>query len=473
MLSEVIRESMRQELVSAIGESKVLWEKADIFPYTADNYVGTMRLGEDFKHFPDLVVLPETTTEVQAVVRLAAEHKIPLLPKGGGSNRAGMLVPYHGGIAIDTIRMNKVVEVSVPNLYVTVQPGITLKELDVQLAPYGLTLNQIQGSYKVATVGGSISTGGFARKHQKYGVISDRVMSLEAVLPDGSVLRTGPKVLYTSTGYGLHQIFVGAEGTLGVITEATLRVEPLPEASRAILAFFDDFWGACEASKRVSASCVTFAGAEAFEVAEDGDYGAPLGMRGVFLIDFEGTKGEVDAEVAYVKSLIEESGGVFGREEDASAIIGDYPLRWCGSRVITGFESELDTYVPVDKLEEFYGRLWNDIMPRYGIKPSPGSAHGIDVGRYRMAYAQFGIPEGQDGWENHQKAMREIAEVATSLGGSISGCIGVGVKHRDLLPLEYSPVALEVMRRIKEVFDPDGIMNPGKKLPPRDVCNRQ
>ncbi len=462
-----VKDDIRHELAQIVGADRMLWKKQDMLPYTADSFVGTMRKGEDTKHFPDFVVLPETTAEVQAVVMLAAKHRVPLLPKGGGSNRAGMLVPYHGGIVVDTIRMNKVLEVSVPDLSVTVQPGITLKELDEALEPYGLALNQVQGSYKVATVGGSISTAGFARKHQKYGVIGDRVMSLEVVLPDGRVLRTGPKVLYTSTGYRLHQLFIGSEGTLGIITEATLRVEPLPEASRSLIAYFDDFWGANDAAKRIMASCVTFAGAEAFDIAQEGDYGAPPGKRGAFYIDFEGTRGEVDAEVAYVTRIIEEAGGLLGRDEDAKAIVDDYTLRWCGSRAITGFEDELTPYIPTERLEEFYEKLWGDIMPRYGIEPSPGGAHEVDVGRYRMAYAQFHIPDGEDGWDKWQQALREIAELATGMGGSISSCIGVGVKHREKLRLEYSDVALEMMLRLKEELDPDGIMNPGKKLPSR------
>jgi len=242
MMDSSLQEEITKILVNRIGDGKVLWKKTDLTPYTRDSY--NIRFDEDCKYFPDLVVLPEMTSDVQEIVRIAAKYKIPLIPKGGGSNRAGMLVPIHGGIIVDTIKMNRVIEVDAANLSVTVQPGITLKELDEHLARYGLALNQEQGSIKVATVGGSISTSGFSRKYQKYGTIANRIMSLEVVLADGRVLRTGPKVLYTSTGYRLHQLFVGAEGTLGIITEATLRLEPLPEAKDAILAFYNDFWAA-------------------------------------------------------------------------------------------------------------------------------------------------------------------------------------------------------------------------------------
>ncbi|HJX04339.1 MAG TPA: FAD-binding oxidoreductase, partial [Thermoplasmata archaeon] len=156
-------EAVRKRLADLLGEDRVLWRRADLEPYTTDADIVTIRKGEDTKYYPDLVVLPRDTPEVQKVVQLAARHNIPVLPKGGGSNRTAMLLPIKGGIVIDTIQMNKVREISVPDLYVTAQAGITLKELDAKLAEHGLALNQEQGSYKVATVGGAISTAGFGR----------------------------------------------------------------------------------------------------------------------------------------------------------------------------------------------------------------------------------------------------------------------------------------------------------------------
>lgn len=463
MIDRVLLEQIRAHLSSVLGERRVLWEKTDLLPYTKD----TLRnpRGEDFRYWPDLVVLPETTADVQAVVRVAAKHKIPLLPKGGGSNRTGMLVPIHGGIVIDTIRMNRVIEVSVPDLYVTVQPGITLKEVENHLAGYGLALNQEQGSFKVATVGGSISTAGFSRKHQKYGTISDRVMSLEVVLADGSVLRTGPKVLYTSTGYRLPQLFIGAEGTLGVITEATLRVEPLPEAKAVVLGFYDDFWAANEAAQRTMATSVTFVGGEAYELLDGGAWGAPPGKNGVFYVALEGTEGEVEAQVAFMRKIINETGGVLANEGDAMKLFGKYTEQWCGARARPEIDNCFTTVVPMEKLKEYYDRLWNDVMAKQGVLHVPGVKLWLDVGRYRLAGGRYFIPQGEEGWADYQKAARGQAALATSLGGSISGCHGVGLEHRDYLDLEYSEVALDVMRSIKKALDPDNIMNPGKMIP--------
>ena len=464
MMDSSLQEEITKILVNRIGDGKVLWEKTDLTPYTRDGY--NIRSDEDCKYFPDLVVFPEMTSDVQEIVRIAAKYKIPLIPKGGGSNRAGMLVPIHGGIIVDTIKMNCVIEVDAANLSVTVQPGITLKELDEHLARYGLALNQEQGSIKVATVGGSISTSGFSRKYQKYGTIVNRIMSLEVVLADGRVLRTGPKVLYTSTGYRLHQLFIGAEGTLGIITEATLRVEPLPEAKDAILAFYDDFWAARDAALKVMATGVTCTGAEVQEIGEESELNAPENKKGIFLIIFEGTKEEVRAEVDFVKKIVEKTKGVFGNHDEALRQMNGYELLWCGTRATTiGYEDNLMPYIPMDKMREFYDKLWDQIMPKYGIKPLPGERYENDIGRYSMAYSQFYIPSGKDGWMKHKEVKREIAKLVTGLGGSIASCVGVGIAERDNLDLEFSEVALDIMREIKHALDPDNIMNPGKKIP--------
>jgi FAD/FMN-containing dehydrogenase len=463
MIDALKREELRSRLVKALGGQRVLWKEADLLPYAKDTY--RIRFDEEFKYLPDAVVFPDTTTDVQKVVQIAAEIRVPIIPKGGGSNRTGMLVPIHGGIVVDTIRMNRIVEISAPNLYVTVQPGITLKELEERLFEHGLALNQEQGSLRIATVGGSIATSGFSRKHQKYGTIADRVMSLEVVLADGSVLRTGPKILYTSTGYRLHQLFISSEGTLGIITEATLRVEPLPEAKYAVMAFYGDFWKSIEAAQRLMGSGVMFAAGEAFAVEDTELYGGPKGESSILYVILEGTKGEVEAETAFVSRLMEETGGVLSSPENALKLVDKYTSQWCGARAMTGFEDALTTYVPIERMREFYDKLWNEIMPRHGTGPLPGEKYSLDVGRYKIMAGRFYLPKGEGGWDKYQELLRDIAKMTTGLGGSISSCHGVGIEHKNNLDLEYSEVALDTMRAIKTALDPDNIMNPGKKLP--------
>lgn len=461
------RESVKELLIEAIGENKVLHGKADLQVYRRDAFTQLMSEDERERYSPDFAVLPETTADVQKIVTIASEHDIPIIPKGGGSNLVGALVPVTGGIIIDTIKMRRIVEISVPDLSVTVQTGITLKELDAELSKHGLALNQLQGSYKVATIGGSISTSGFPRKHNKYGSIADRVMSLEVVLADGRVLRTGPKVLYTSTGYRLHQLFIGAEGTLGVVTEATLRVEPLPEAQAIVMAYYDDFMKALEVASRIKISGVTNVGLEAFEIPVKWEFEVPNGKRGVVIADFEGTKGEVEAEKEYVTGIIHETGGALSKPKDAESYAIGYEMIWCGLKAMTDLRRDyICSFIPSERLKEFYDEIWNRIMPKYGMTNTlTGERCGLDVGRYEMAYGTYLIPDGDRWHENYEGAVKEVVELTVSLGGSIAACMGVGMKYNNYLRLEYSETALGVMRGIKTLLDPKNIMNPMKKLP--------
>jgi glycolate oxidase len=462
-----LHDEIKAALIAKLGEKKVFWQEVDLQPYKSESYTRLMKPDERTKYFPDFAVVPETTEDVRKVVLIAAKHKIPIIPKGGGSNLAGMLIPVKGGIIIDTIKMNRIIEISIPNLSVTVQPGISLKEIEVELAKHGLALNQLQGSFKVATIGGSISTSGFPRKHNKYGTIADRVMSLEVVLADGRILRTGPKVLYTSTGYRLHQLFIGAEGTLGVITEATLRVEPLPEVADAVMAYYDDFSKALKTMIRVKTSCVTYVGAEVFEIADDWAYEVPDGKSALVVVEFEGAKGEVEAEIEFVTKILLESGGILSDRKDAQGYADGYDMIWCGLRAVADVIGDsIAPYVPLERIEEFYAKVWGEIMPKYGLVHAPsGERCGLDSGRYEMGYGTFIIQDSEEGIERYMAARKEIAELVTSMGGSIQGCMGVGLKLRDLMGLEYSEVALETMRKIKQQLDPDNIMNPGKKIP--------
>ena len=470
-MDEVKRGSAELELVRLLGRDRVLSEASDLTAFSMDTYRQSELI--DFKKMPDFAVMPVTTAEVVGIVEVASKYGLPIIPKGGGSNRTGMLVPLDGGILIDTVRMNHVIEVSKPGLSVTVQPGITLADLERQLDAFGLTLNQEQGSFRMATVGGSISTSGFSRKHQKYGAISNRVMSLEVVLSDGRVLRTGPKTLYTSTGYRLQDLFIGSEGTLGIITEATLRVEPIPEARAAVLAFYDEYWAAFSAAEALMGSPVNFVGAEAYEIPDPERYGAPIEKKGIFYVLFDGIEAEVAAEKAFVEKLIDDTGGLLGQSDVAKTLITKYVAQFCGARASTGAEDVITSYVPLARSKEFYDELWNRIIPKYGGSPVPGEALSLDVGRYRIQGARFFLPKGDGWWERYQMILREVAKLVTGLGGTISACHGVGIEHRDLLVYEYSPVCLDAMRSIKQVLDPNNIMNPGKMIPRPEMSSGQ
>jgi FAD/FMN-containing dehydrogenase len=185
----------------------------------------------------------------------------------------------------------------------------------------------------------------------------------------------------------------------------------------------------------------------------------------LFYLGFEGTKGEVHAQVEFVKKIVHETGGVLAKHDDAAKFMEKYTSQWCGARALTGFEDALTTYVPVEHMREFFEKLWGEVMPKHGTAPLPGEKFSLDVGRYRIMAGRFYLPKGEGAWEKYQALLRDIAKLTTRLGGSISSCHGVGIEHRDNLDLEYSEVALDVMRDLKKALDPDNIMNPGKMLP--------
>jgi hypothetical protein len=188
---------------------------------------------------------------------------------------------------------------------------------------------------------------------------------------------------------------------------------------------------------------------------------------GIFYATLEGLRGEVESEKAFIEKLVAETGGIQASQEMAEKLLDRYAKQFCGARALIGAEDTITCYLPIDKVDEFYGIFWGTLMPKYELKPVPGEALSLDVGKYRILGARYFIPKSEEGWNDYQKALREIAELATRLGGSISACHGVGIEHRDNLDLEYSEVALDVMREIKKVFDSDNLMNPGKKLPER------
>jgi FAD/FMN-containing dehydrogenase len=212
-------------------------------------------------------------------------------------------------------------------------------------------------------------------------------------------------------------------------------------------------------------TCVTYTGGEAYGSNDASEYGASPGKKGAFYLGFEGTKGEVEAEVAYVKDIIRRTGGMITSLEHTARFMSKYTIQWCGARVATGHEGPLTTYVPLERMRDFYDKLYGEILPKYGTGPLPGEEYSLDVGRYRIVAGRYFVPKGEKAWERYQGMLREIAELATGLGGSISTCHGVGIEHRDNIELEYDEVALDTMRAIKKVLDPDNIMNPGKKIP--------
>ena len=245
----MIEPRLAEDLKDIAGDENVLTSPEELLCYSYDSTV--------LQHLPEIVVLPRTTEEVAATVKLASQEAIPLVPRGAGTNLAGGTVPIKGGIVLSLTRMTDVISIDTVNMVAVVQPGVVTGKLRAEVARHGLYYPPDPASLKATTIGGNVGMNAGGPHALKYGVTSDYVMGLEVVLPSGEVIRTGGKAIKNVTGYNLTQLFVGSEGTLGVITEITLRLIPQPEATGSVLAAFADLDDAATLVNRILHAGVT------------------------------------------------------------------------------------------------------------------------------------------------------------------------------------------------------------------------
>jgi len=407
-------------------------------------------------------VLPESAEEVSEIVRLAIEHRTPIVPRGGGSSGVGGTIPSDGSIVLSTSRMEKVIEVDPVNLTVTAQAGVNLKRMDEILEPHGLILAQEQGSYKTANIGGAVSTNGFSVRHNRYGNIGDNVLSMEVVIGDGRILRTGRKVCSNSSGYALHKIFVGAEGTLGIITELTLRVMPKPEVEIALVASFDSWEDAERTAVRVMQSGLGYSGG--YCVGSVSPEPGTDGMVGRIILGVEGNREEAATTKKLLESMLNEAGGKLLDEEESFEIWRHHRMLWCGTAREDFAIDDLVAAMPLQHYDKAFARIEQEIFPKYGIRSNDEEKRVIALGTRPIMAFNFTFDEGKLSLADKQKALGEMMRVVAEYGGVGAGCHAIGLMLRDHFGIEHDPIRFAVMRDIKKLFDPHNIMNPGKKF---------
>ncbi len=454
-------------LTEALDLARVLTDPEALAHYAHDET-------EDLRHPPEVVVKPLTTTEVAAVVKLCAAHQVPITPIGGRTGLSGGALSVHGGVGLALDRMNAIVVIDERNLQVTVQPGVITQVLQEAVAAKGLYYAPDPSSRGSCTIGGNLAENAGGPRAVKYGVTRDFVLNLEVVLPNGEVIWTGANTLKNSTGYDLTRLIVGSEGTLGIITQAVLRLVPLPRTNRLMLVPFPDPYKACEAVSAVFRAGITPSALEFMErdaiewtlrfvqgvsvpVAEDikahllievdGDHDDAL-MR-----DCETILGVMEAhgcgEVLFAESAAEKDALWFMRRRVGEAVKSNSVYK------------EEDTVVPRYELPRLLEGV-KTIGARYGFR-SVCYGHAGD-GNLHVNIIKGDLSDAV--WENElPKAIREIFELTVSLGGTLSGEHGIGLVQRPYMDIAFNPVQLDLMRGLKHLFDPQGIMNPGKVLP--------
>jgi glycolate oxidase len=421
---------------------------------------------------PDLVALPSSTAEVQALVRIAREAGVPIVPRGAGTGISGGAVPARGGVVISTARMNRVLDIDAANRCAVVQPGVINLELSRVSEPYGLFFAPDPSSQKVSTIGGNIGTNAGGPHCLSLGITVNHVLGLETVMHDASVLRLGGKAP-DAPGLDMTGLMVGSEGTLGIVTEATVRLLPLPEAVRTTLALFASVEAASETVSDLIARGVVPSALEmmdklalsAIEAAFHAGYPPEAGA--VLLVEVDGLLEGVEAQAAVVDQVCRAAGAL---EIRLAASADDRARLWAARK---GAASAMGRIAP-----NYY--LHDAVVPRTRL-PSV-LAHVVEIGqRYQLPIANlFHAGDGnlhpmilfdvrEPGiLERVLAAGREILTRCVEAGGTITGEHGVGMEKPAFMPLIFSADDLEVMRRVRSVIEPSGQFNPAKILPTPD-----
>ena len=414
------------------------------------------------------VVLARTAADVQAVIRYSRQHKIPVVPRGGGSGKSGGALAAKGGIILSLEKMDKIVEIDKADSVVVVEPGVVLETLQAAVEAEGLFYPPDPNSQKWCTIGGNLAHNAGGPRALKYGVTSNFVLGLKAVLPDGTLIETGHRSWKGVAGYDLTHLIVGSEGTLAVVTEATLKLIPLPRRVETLLALFqseDQAAAACQAifaAGLLPRACELFDGTSMRAVSPKAPFKFPEGVGGGLLIEHDGHGDGVAEELFSSGEICTAHGAI-----DVLAAQDESQRRrlWETRRLVSVALTEWKPFKISEDIAVPRGRLLELIRKVRQI----GEAHGIATASYGHAgdgnlHANllFDTLEQRHAGE---AAVAEVIDAAIAMGGTITGEHGVGLAKRRFLAHEQSPAVLALQRRLKAAFDPDDLLNPGKILP--------
>lgn len=414
---------------------------------------------------PDAVVFPRTEQEVQEIVRACGKYGVPIVPYGAGSSMEGHTIPIHGGICLSTRDMNGIIEIVAEDALAVVQPGVTRKQLNTELRALGLTFPVDPGAD--ATLGGMASTRASGTAAVRYGTMRENVLALRAVTADGEVVKTGSRAKKSSTGYDLTHLFVGSEGTLGVITELTVRLHPVPEQVASAICAFETVEGAIATVQETVQYGIPVGRVEfldTYSIESTNLYsGMDLKVAPTLFFEFEGTPAWVEEQSTIVAEIAAANGGSnFQWSTDAEERARLWQARhnhyWAIKARRTGCEIYTsDICVPISKLAE------NIVAGLADIEASPLEgqiiAHAGD-GNFHAGYLVD--PNDEAELAEAARLADRSAERALASGGTVSGEHGIGIGKLKFLRREHGDAAVEAMKRIKLALDPAGIMNPGK-----------
>ncbi|MBN1106983.1 MAG: FAD-binding protein [Deltaproteobacteria bacterium] len=460
------KQSLIEQLKAVVGPEHVLYSDMDLTLY---GYDASLEKGK-----PDVVVTPGSTEEVSRIVALAYAHKIPVIGRGSGTNLSGGTVPVRGGIVVHFSRMNRILEIDIPNRTVTVEPGIITLDLQNLLLKHGLVYAPDPASQKVSTLGGNFGENSGGPHCLKYGVTTNHVLGAEVVLYDGTVIWTGGKA-QDHSGYDLTGLLVGSEGTLGIVTKIMLKIIPAPEAVKTMLAIYNSIDDAGNTVSAIIAEGIVPATLEMMDslvlkaVEESVHVGYPLDAAAVLIIELDGMVDGMERQADKIMEICKRHNV---REVRVAKSEAERAGLWAGRKGAFGAVARLrpsylvcDGTVPRTKLPEVLSKVI-EVGKRYDL-PIGNVFHAGDGNLHPLIL--FDERDKEDLARVH-RAATEILKICADAGGTISGEHGIGTEKLKEMSFVFSPSDIEMMRRIKAAFDPEDIWNPGKVIPPREAA---
>jgi glycolate oxidase len=456
----MISRTVIEQLKGIVGAANVASEPEDLLVLGYDSTPGV-------HHLPDVVVYPTGTEQLLTVMAIAREEGLPITPRGSGTGLSGGSVPILGGMVLCLNRMNRILEIDEENLTATVEAGVVTLDLFNAVAARGLFYPPDPGSQKISTLGGNVMEDAGGLRGLKYGVTRDYVMALDCVLADGSLITTGGKSVKDVAGYSFKDLLVGSEGTLGIITGITVKLIPPPKDKRTFLAYFDDIRTAGETVSKIIAAKIIPSTMEIMDRATINcveDYvriGLPRQMAALLLIEVDGHPAMVEEEAQAVQTILTQVRAaevhVAKSSEEAASLAAARRTALSALARVSPTTLLEDATVPRSRLAETFAEI-ERLTAKYGLKvgtfghAGDGNLHPTvlcderDADEMRRAHAFY----------------HDLYEQVLAWGGTVSGEHGIGLAKKEYLARQIGAGGVRVMKRIKQAFDPGGILNPGK-----------
>lgn len=456
----------KQKLVALLGPRGFLDRPEDLTLYEYDGSIDKAR--------PDIVVFPRSTEEVSAIARISRDYAVPLVGRGAGTGLSGGSIPRMGGIMVGFARMNRILEIDLDNERAVVQPGVVNLDVTLAVQSRGYFYAPDPSSQRACTMGGNVAENAGGPHTLAYGVTTNHVLGLEFVLPDGTVVTTGGKEL-DSPGYDLTGLLTGSEGTMALITKVVVRLMRKPELVKTILAIYDSADDAGQTVAEITARAITPVAVEMLDgvmlrmVEEATHAGYPKDAAAVLLIELEGLREMVEEQVEQIREVC-----LFcrAREFRVARSAEERDLLWKGRK---------NAFGAVGRVSPTY-YVQDGVVPRTQIAPTlrvisrVGAKHGLTIsnifhaGDGNMHPIILFDPRKPGDVEKAKAAGEEILAHCISVGGSITGEHGVGMEKNEMMDKLFTTDTLDLIRRFKELFDPDDRLNPGKVLPTGKGC---